>query len=84
VILKASEKQIIISVRNLLARNEATSLENLESYGTMFFCSYKKDWNISEYIADTCHCNVVGIDVIVKSKLAKEEKLSRYLYIINK
>ena len=43
-ILKASEKQIIISIKNLLARNGITSLENLEDFGTMFFCSYKKDW----------------------------------------
>lgn len=46
-ILKASEKQIIISIKNLLARNGITSLENLEDFGTMFFCSYKKDWTNS-------------------------------------
>lgn len=43
-ILKASEKQIIISIKNLLAHNGIASLENLEDFGTMFFCSYKKDW----------------------------------------
>lgn len=46
-ILKASEKQIIISIKNLLARNGITSLENLEDFGTIFFCSYKKDWTNS-------------------------------------
>lgn len=45
VILNAAEKQLVIAIKNLLARNEITSSENIEEYGTMYFCSYKKSWN---------------------------------------
>lgn len=41
--LNVSEKQLIISIKNLLSRNKDTSSENLDDFSSMFFCSYKKD-----------------------------------------
>lgn len=46
-ILTAAEKQVIVAVKNLEMRNGMRTVDELNDFGRMFFCSYKLDWELA-------------------------------------